>query len=532
MTRDWSDLNVAIRKEAHFGDRVVNCFADRPGCYFDMIHKAARDNPDGEALIFEDTRLTWRELEAKATGFAKGLLARGIGHGDRLALFLGNRPEFIIAFLGCAKIGAIIVPITIREQKDALRHLIQHSGASAILHEHALVDLLPSAAEAPEVRFRICPQACEGSIAFADIHVDGAITPAPVIHEEDTLSINYTSGTTGPPKGVELTHMGVVHTAMFYTLCIGLTPADRAVISIPLSFTGGLVSALSVIMYCGGTVILMSEFKAARFLEIAERERMTQTLMVPAMYELCIRQSDIGKYDLSAWKYGVFGAAPMRGSTVVRLAEIFPHLRLMNSYGATEAGGPTTFVRPEDTAGNLDAVGQAFPCVELAVMDEDGIELPPGSVGELWIRSPGCSSGFWRDPERTKAEYFGGFWRTGDIAMIKEDGLVRLVDRKKDMINRGGYKISSTQVEEVLHLHPSVVECAVVGRPDDVLGERLQAFIWSNDTELGEAALRRLCVERLPDYKIPEFFSFTDAPLPRNANGKILKRVLRESLGA
>jgi long-chain acyl-CoA synthetase len=530
--KDWIDLQVAIRREAHFGDRVVNCFADRPSCYFDMISKAASDNPDGEALIFNEIRLTWRQLVRKSIGFAKGLLSRGIKPKDRLVLFLGNRTEFIIAFLACARIGVIIVPINIREQKDALRHLIQHSGASAILHERSLVELLPTKAEAPDVSFRVCPEACEGSITFSDLYEDGEISPEPVISEEDTLAINYTSGTTGPPKGVALSHMGVIHAAMFYALCVGLTSSDRSVISIPLSFTGGLVSALSVIMYCGGTVILLPEFKAARFLEIAARERMTETLMVPAMYELCIRQPDIGKYDLSSWKYGVFGAAPMRGSTVVRLAEIFPNLKLMNSYGATESGGPSTFVRPEDTAANLDAVGQAFPCVELAVMDENFVELPPGSVGELWIRSPACSSGFWRDPERTKAEYFGGFWRTGDIAVIKEDGLVRLVDRKKDMINRGGYKISSTQVEEVLHNHPSVVECAVVGRPDDVLGERVQAFIWTEDPKLDGSVLRTLCVERLPDYKIPEFFSFTDAPLPRNANGKILKRVLRESLSA
>jgi len=530
--KDWSDLQISIRREAHFGDRVVNCFAERPSNYFGMISRAAARNPDGEALIFNEIRLTWRELERRSARFAKGLLSRGVKPKDRVTLFLGNRTEFVIAFLACAKIGVIIVPINIREQKDTLRHLLQHSGARAIVHERALVESLPLAADVPELSLRICPDACDGSITFADVYEDGEIADPPEVSEEDTLSINYTSGTTGPPKGVALTHMGVIHAAMFYSLCVGLTPADRSVISIPLSFTGGLVSALSVIMSCGGTVILLPEFKAQRFLEIAARERMTQTLMVPAMYELCIRQPDIGKYDLSSWKYGVFGAAPMRGATVLRLAEIFPNLKLMNSYGATESGGPSTFVRPEDTAANLDAVGQAFPCVELAVMDENFIELPPGEVGELWIRSPACSSGFWRDPERTKAEYFGGFWRTGDIAMIREDGLVRLVDRKKDMINRGGYKISSTQVEEVLHTHPSVVECAVVGRPDEVLGERVQAFIWTEDPKLGEDALRELCIRRLPDYKVPEIFSFTGAPLPRNANGKILKRVLRESLSA
>lgn len=311
--KDWSDLQISIRREAHFGDRVVNCFAERPSNYFEMITRAAARNPDGEALVFNEIRLTWRELERRSSRFAKGLLSRGVRPKDRISLFLGNRTEFVIAFLACAKIGVIIVPINIREQKDTLRHLLQHSGARAIVHERALLELLPLAADVPDLSLRVCPDACEGSITFSDVYEDDEISAPPEVLEEDTLSINYTSGTTGPPKGVALTHMGVIHAAMFYSLCVGLTSADRSVISIPLSFTGGLVSALSVIMSCGGTVILLQEFKAQQFLEIAARERMTQTLMVPAMYELCIRQPDIGKYDLSSWKYRSLRRRPYAG---------------------------------------------------------------------------------------------------------------------------------------------------------------------------------------------------------------------------
>lgn len=529
---DWSDLGLQMRREAHFGDRVVNCFAERPATYFELITNAARRNPEGEALIAGEARLSWRELERRALGFAKGLLDRGVRPKDRAAFFLSNRIEFVVALLACARIGVIVVPVNTREQRDGLTYLIQHSGAVAILHDADLLDRLPSVSSVPTVKLRIAATHCEGSITFSDVHSDGEIIGLEEVKEEDIFSINYTSGTTGLPKGVTFSHLGVIHAAMHYSYCIGLRPADRSIVAIPLSFTGGMISALSPVLYAGGTVILLSEFKAANFLQVAALERMTHTLMVPAMYELCLRQPAVESYDLTAWKYGVFGAAPMPAPTVLRLAQRFPNLLLMNSYGATEAGGPATFMRARDTAANPDAVGQAFPCVELAVMDEDGRELPPGTTGELWIRSPSCSAGFWNDPEKTATEYFGGFWRTGDMATLQEDGLVRLVDRKKDMINRGGYKISSTQVEEILYAHPDIIECAVVGRPDDVLGERVQAFIWADGVLNDEAVVKAFCAERLPDYKVPELIAFTTSPLPRNANGKILKRVLRESLSA
>jgi acyl-CoA synthetase (AMP-forming)/AMP-acid ligase II len=529
---DWSDLGLLMQREAHFGDRVVNCLADRPANYSELIANSVRRNPDGEALVDGETRLTWKELERRAQAFAKGLLERGIRPKDRMAFFLANRSEFVIALLGCARVGVIVVPVNTREQLDGLTFLVQHSGASAILHDADLSDRLPSQVLAPTVRLRISTTPSEGSVTLSDLYSDGDLAGVDEVKEEDIFSINYTSGTTGLPKGVTFSHLGVIHAAMHYSHCIGLTAADRSIVAIPLSFTGGMISALSPVLFAGGTVIILSEFKAANFLQVAARERMTHTLMVPAMYELCLRQHAVESYDLSQWRYGVFGAAPMPAPTVLRLAERFPNLLLMNSYGATEAGGPATFMRARETAANPDAVGQAFPCVELAVMDEEGRELPAGEVGELWIRSPSCSAGFWNDPDRTAKEYFGGFWKSGDIATLGQDGLVRLVDRKKDMINRGGYKISSTQVEEILYAHPAVIECAVVGCPDDVLGERVQAFIWADGALNDERVVKEFCAGRLPDYKVPELISFTTSPLPRNANGKILKRVLREQLGA
>ena len=525
----WQDVGVAVQREMHFDDRVVTCFVDRPSSYTAMLQNAVRRRRDGEALVADGERLSWGELERRSTALARGLLARDVRHGDRIGLLLGNHVEFVLALLAAARIGAIVVPINIREQAPGIAKALSASGACAVIHNADMTALLPTPDDTPTLRLRIARTSSPGSIDFADVLDAGEGPDCLPVTEEDTLLILFTSGTTGTPKGVEFSHMSVVHSAMHSEICAGLTEADRSVIAIPLSFTGGVVSAFTPIVRCAGTAILLPEFKAANFLATAAAERMTHTLMVPAMYELCLRQPDSG-LDLSHWRVGVFGAAPMPAVTVERLAVRFPRLRLQNSYGATEAGGPAVFMSAEESALHPDSVGRAMTCVELCVMDEAGRELPPGETGELWIRSPANGARFWGDPASARREYIGGWWRSGDVASLDEAGRLRLMDRKKDMLNRGGLKISSTQVEYALHEHPAVIECAVIGRPDPVLGERTHAFVRLADPVVTAETLRAFLLTRLADYKVPDFIEVSAEPLPRNMNGKVLKHQLREAV--
>jgi acyl-CoA synthetase (AMP-forming)/AMP-acid ligase II len=324
-----------------------------------------------------------------------------------------------------------------------------------------------------------------------------------------------------------LTHLGIVNSAMVYEHCMGLTAKDRSVAAVPLSHVTGLIANVAAMARCAGALIVLPEFKAADFLALASRERMTHTIIVPAMYDLCLLHPDFASFNLSAWRIGGYGGAPMPTPTIARLAQVLPNLLLMNAYGATETTSPATLMPPALTEGRADSVGLAAPNATVLVMDETGRETATGEVGEIWIGGPSVVRGYWNNEAATRDGFIAGFWRSGDLGSVDADGFVRVLDRKKDMINRGGYKIFTAEVEAVLAGHPAVLESAVVGAPSPVLGERVHAYVVVR-APLAAEELRAYCAARLADYKVPETFTLQDIPLPRNANGKVIKRALRE----
>jgi acyl-CoA synthetase (AMP-forming)/AMP-acid ligase II len=254
---------------------------------------------------------------------------------------------------------------------------------------------------------------------------------------------------------------------------------------------------------------------------------MSYTLIVPAMYNLCLLDPDFGRFDLSSWRVGGFGGAPMPGATIERLARHLPHLGLANVYGATETTGPATLLPPAELPSYPDAVGRALPCAEIIVCDDEGNEVLAGQSGELWIGGAMTVPGYWDDAAANNTSFVEGYWRSGDIGSIDAAGYVRVFDRKKDMINRAGYKVYCIEVENLILTHPDVVECAIVGQPDPILGERSHAFVVVRGKSVDVTTLRAYCAERLSDYKVPDFITVLDVPLPRNANGKVLKAELR-----
>jgi acyl-CoA synthetase (AMP-forming)/AMP-acid ligase II len=529
MTR-WNDTWPATRFEAHYGDRLVRCFSERPASVYAMLLDAVQRNPDGDAIVCGDSRITFRELLDLSSRMAAGLAAHGIAAGDRMALLLGNRNEFVIMLFAAARLGAITVPLSIREQAPGLAYMLNDCTAALVVHEADLGDRLPTAADVPSLRVRVSVGVCAGSEEFTALLTAGS-GPAPAeVNEEDTAAIMYTSGTTGKPKGAMLTHLGIVHSSMHFQVAMGLTSADSSIAAVPLSHVTGLVALITTMVRSAGKLVIMPAFKAADFLVLAVLERMTHTLMVPAMYNLCLILPDFDRHDVSAWRVGAYGGAPMPVATIVTLAQKVPSLTLMNCYGSTETTSPATLMPQGQTTLHNDTVGTNLVCAELRVMDDNGRELAPDQPGEVWIKGPMVVKGYWNNPAATADNFTGGFWHSGDIGSIDADGYVKVVDRKKDMINRGGYKIYTIEVENVLYEHPAVQECAVVAKPCPVLGERVHAFVTLKEPGVDADTLAAFCASRLSDYKVPESFTLSGTPLPRNANGKLVKRALRDQV--
>lgn len=528
---DWSQHSIpTMRLEPRFGDRVVHAFCARPNSIWAMVAEAAAQNPDGEALVCGERRMNWREVVQQSLRIAAGFQELGLQSGDRVAMLLGNRIEFVLTMFAAAHAGLVTVLLSTRQQKPEIAYVLTDCGAKLLIHEATLADRLPDARDVPGLVHRIAVD--DGSHSPFSALLDHAPSQAPAeIGEQDTAMILYTSGTTGRPKGAMLAHCNVIHSAMVFASCLQLSAVDRSIAAVPLAHVTGVIANIMTMVRCAGTLIIMAEFKAAEYLKVAARERVSYTVMVPAMYNLCLLQPDFDSYDLSSWRIGGFGGAPMPVATIEKLDAKIPGLKLINCYGSTETTSPSTIMPGELTASHIDSVGLPCPGAEIIVMGAAGHELPRGEIGEIWIRSGSVIKGYWNNPKATAESFTAGFWHSGDLGSIDAQNFVRVFDRQKDMINRGGLKIYSAEVESVLASHPDVVESAIIAKPCPVLGERVHAVVVTRNDVSGEM-LRAWCAERLSDYKVPETMALTREPLPRNANGKVIKRQLREAFAA
>ena len=554
----WAGYPVpALRHEARHGDRLVRCFAGRPASLHAMFAASVAAQPEAEALVCNGQRWTYAGANAQAARVAAGLTAQGLRRGDRVVLFVDNRPEFVWLLLALQRLGAVAVPVGVREQRPGLAYIVRQCGAVAVVADAALADRLPGASEAPDLRW--CVLVDDGSVSadsdpartasagrqsrpspvpshlslarlLAGTDPDPPLAPAEPGKDSDTAVILYTSGTTGHPKGAMLTHANLVHSVLHYQACMRLGPTDRSALVVPASHVTGLVAVIATMLHVGGSVVIAPPFKAESFIALLAAERISHTMMVPAIYTLCLLHPSFASADLSAWRIGSYGGAPMPAATIDALTTRLPGITLLNAYGATETTSPATMMPMGHTRAHADTVGVALPATDICVMDDAGIELPAGETGELWIAGPMVVPGYWANPEATAASFTAGYWHSGDLGSVDAEGYVRVFDRKKDMLNRGGFKIYSVEVENVLMAWPGMVEAAIIGRPCPVLGERVHAVLYAPGAAPDDAAVRQHCAERLADYKVPETWQWCSDPLPRNANGKLMKRLLRDTL--
>ncbi|KFI25864.1 hypothetical protein CG51_12820 [Haematobacter missouriensis] len=516
---------MRLRREAHFGNRVIRCFAERPASVVAKLMETFARHSEREAVVDGYRRLTYGQLDARIAAAAGLLQARGLRAGDRLGVVVPNRAEFVITVLAIMRLGAIPVPMNVREAAPEIGFILDDCSASGLIYD-------PACDAADRVAGTLGTSSWSLTIGeIWEAPAAGAAWDAPAQLDEDaTACIVYTSGTTGRPKGAMLSGLGVLHSMLHYEAHLGLTCEDTALLVVPATHITGLIGLVMAALGVGAKLVMMEQFNTAEFVRIAAVEAMSYTILVPAMYNLLLLREDLSAHALSHWRIGAYGGAVMPVASIAKLAQLLPGLNLVNAYGATETTSPTTLMPLGAEPALFDTIGKPVACAEVLIMDDDGRECPLGKIGELWIRGPMVVPGYWNRPVENAKDFTAGYWHSGDIGEVTPEGYLRIHDRRKDLVNRGGYKIFSAEVEHVLMAHPDVIEAAVVGRPDPVLGERVHAFIVAERQGLSSETLRAFCARELADYKVPETFTLTSAALPRNANGKILKRQLKEML--
>jgi len=527
---------MTIAVETHF-NRQLKVFVHRPKTIMDMLGRTAASFPDKEALVSAEERVTYREFAERVEKVAGNLSdIYGIRKGDRVALLIGNRIEFALLVFACARIGAIAVILNTRLKEEELSYMLNHSGASLLLFDGESVDKVERLRDNTDIssvrHFFLIGNAAAARREYSlfEILLQPAVAPTVDIRETDPLFIMYTSGTTGVPKGAIGSHLGVIHGAISYENVLKTNSQTKTLIAVPLFHVTGLVGQLLHMVQVGGTSVLMEKYKTDRYIQLLAEENITFLFNVPTIYVMMMSHPDFAKHTYHAVRTLAFGGAPMSMDTISNLKKAFPGAELHNAYGATETSSPTTIMPRHAPKEKLHSVGMPIPVAEIKVIDENGEECAPGQVGQLLIKGPMVIEGYWNNEEANRRSFTDGFWCSGDIAVIDGDGFVYIMDRMKDMINRGGEKIFSIEVENVLYNHPGILEAAVVGVPDRIYGETVKAFVVPKaDIQIEEEEVKQFVRERLAEYKVPTAVEFIPE-LPRNPGGKIIKSYLKNGL--
>ncbi|MFC5993512.1 AMP-binding protein [Pseudonocardia hispaniensis] len=518
-----------------------------------MFKASVERNPDGDAIRYFDGRITLRELDELTDAFAAGLADTGFAKGDRVAVFLQNVPQFVIAQIGTWKAGGIAVSINPMNRERELELLLRDSGARVLVCLQSLYrDVAAKVVANTDVQTVITTSeleyqtrndqrvfagveriVCEGTLDMADLlaRFAGRRPPAVALGLDDVAFLTYTSGTTGPPKGAMTTHRNVVFNAQTYRDWIGLGRDDVILGVAPLFHITGLVGHIAISLLAGAPLVLMYRLDPALTIETIRAERATFTVGSITVFIALMNAPNAEKDALASLTKIYSGGAPIPPSTVTAFRSTFGHY-IHNIYGLTETTSPSHAVplgadAPVDEASGALSVGVPVYNTIVRIVGDDGTDLPPGEIGELVTTGPQVVSGYWNKPQESAAALPGGALHTGDVGYMDADGWFYIVDRKKDQINAGGYKVWPREVEDVLYEHEAVREAAVVGVPDAYRGETVKAFVSLRPGRTATAEeLIAFCKERMAAYKYPRQVEFLDE-IPKTVTGKLLRRELR-----
>ncbi len=506
----------------------------------DLVHRSAARVPDKVALVDGDTRLTYAELDALVDGTAAALAAAGLVQGDRLALLSRNSWQFAVLTFATARAGVVLVPINFMLGAAEIGFILDHSGARGFLAQEAYAAVAATAvgvsSGATQVR-GILPDAGvralagppgDGWLDASGWFVAGAVGPEIELGDDDPVRIMYTSGTEARPKGVLLSSRSLLWQ---YVSCIvdgHMEPDDVELHTLPLYHCAQLDCFLGPDLYLGATSHILPAPDPGAILATIAREKVTKFFAPPTIWIGLLRHPDFDSTDLSSLRKGYYGASAMPVEVLKEMQDRLPQVSLWNFYGQTEMAPLATILRPHEQLAHAGSAGRAGLNVETIVVDDDTVEVPRGTVGEIVHRSPHTTLGYYNDPEKTAAAFAGGWFHSGDLGYIDEDGHLHVVDRKKDMIKTGGENVASREVEEAIYTLDGVAEVAVFGIPHPVWVESVTAVVVPKP---GAALTPEQVIAHaravLAGFKAPKHVVLADA-LPKNPSGKILKRALRQ----
>jgi acyl-CoA synthetase (AMP-forming)/AMP-acid ligase II len=488
-----------------------------------LLDQNASRYADKPAVIFNDQPVTFSALKHEVLAMADLLRRQGVSSGDKVGIYLPNCPEYVYAYLACFCLGAVGVPLDYMLKDDELITCLDHAEAKMLIaRDKAAVSLQQIQSDVPSLRTIMDIQ----SEAYASLRAEASAEISPVdVPESAPALIMYTSGTTGKPKGIQLSykHLDGSPAAMHHF--VDLTDKDVKLCPLPLSHIGGLIYIQNCILF-GITLVLMDRFNPFKFLENVTRYKVTCFHIVPPMYNAILTLKQIENFDLSSLRWVVVFGAPSSPEILKRFHKYCPHAKFLNGWGMTETCPPNT-VTPMDSD-NIASVGKPSPHCDIQIVDDDDQPVPAGDIGEITISGWIVMDGYYKDPEATARMKKNGRLYTGDLGRFDENGFLYIVGRKKEMIKVGGQIVYAPEVESALYKHEAIAETAVIGIPDSMKGEAVKAFVvLKPDVELPAEDIRYFARQHLANFKVPSEIELRDA-LPKNRTGKIDKAVLKE----
>ena len=493
-----------------------------------IIRRSAKTFRDRPAVIFGERTLSYAALDDAVTRAAAHLLDLGLTKGDRVAAYGKNSDAYLVGFLACARAGLVHVPLNYNLTGPELSYLVTQSGSRAILHDPALathIDLLdPEALDQLEHRIALR----DADVSLIEVALSGDVPTIDVeVSDTDTAQFLYTSGTTSRPKAAIMSHRALVHEYVSCIVALDLAAEDNPLHVMPLYHSAQMHVFLVPWLAVGATNTILEVPDAAEVLRRIEQDGHRAFFAAPTLWVAMANHADFETRGLGGLVKAYYGASIMPVPVLKRIQAKAPALGFYNCFGQSEIAPLATVLRPEEHADRPDSAGRPILFVEARVIDGDGKDVAPGETGEIVYRSPQLCDGYWNDPKATEEAFAGGWFHSGDLVRIDEEGFIFVVDRIKDVINTGGVLVASREVEDALYTHPAVAEVAVVGEPDEKWVEAVTAFVVPK-AEVTEADLVEHVRGSLASFKIPKRITFVDT-LPRNASGKILKRELRGS---